>query len=133
MAGQLVSARQSDSSEDIGIRRVDGLFIGREEWTALKDRNSRQLPVTRQHPGRAALGQPALAGAEGQIVEIRRQKALPSIVDHVAVVEAGIESVGEKTAAGHGKRGGRHAACIGKVACEHVTQVEAQRLLAVPR
>ena len=71
--------------------------------------------------------------AEGQVVEIGGQKAMPAVVDHVAVIQAGMKAVGEKAAAGHGKGAGRGPAGVGKVAREGVACVEGDRLAAVAR
>ena len=79
---------------------------------------------------RAAAGKPALAGAEGQIVETGGQEAMTAVVDDVAVVEAGMEAVSEKAAAGDGERVGRGSAGVGEIAGEGVAGVEGEALAA---
>ena len=90
-----------------------------------------QPPATRVRP--VAGAKPALAVAEGQVVEISGQEAMAAVVDDVAVVEAGMEAVSQKAAAGDGEGVGRGAAGVGEVAGEGVAGVEGERLAAVAR
>ena len=130
---QLVGPRLADGGEDVGVGRIDALLVGREKRAALKDRHAAQLPVAGDAVERAPGVEPALAFAEGQIVEPGHQEAMPAVVDDVAVVEAGMEAVGEKTAAGHAEGVGRGAAGVGEIAREGVAGVEGERLAAVAR
>jgi len=50
---------------------------------------------------------------EGEVVEIVGQEAVTAVVDDVAIVEAGVEAVGEEAAAGDREGVGRGAAGVG--------------------
>ena len=47
-SGELVGARLAHRGEDVGIGRVDGLLIGREERAGLQDGDAGQLPIADQ-------------------------------------------------------------------------------------
>ena len=56
---------------------------------------------------------------------------MTAVVDHVAVVEAGMEAVGEEAAAGDGEGVGRGSAGVGEIAGPGVAGVEGEALAAV--
>ena len=119
--------------ENVGVGWIDRLLEGREERPALQDSDAGQLPAACQVVHQRATLEPPLAVAEGQVVEVGGQEAVPAVVDHITVIHARIEAVGEKAAAGDGKGAGRGPSGIGKVPGKGVTGVEGDRLAAVAR
>jgi hypothetical protein len=112
-AAHLVGTRLADGGEDVGVGRVDALFIGREERAALQDGDAGKLPVADEAVEDRALVEPGLPVTEGEVVEIVGQEAVTAVVDDVAIVEAGVEAVGEEAAAGDREGVGRGAAGVG--------------------
>ena len=129
----LIGTGLADSGEDIGVGGVDRLLIRGEERAGLQDSDTGQLPVADKpvHGGGGA--QPALVFAQGQVIEIGGEEAVLAIIDDVAVVEAGMEAIGEEAASGDGEGVGGGAAGIGEVAREGVAGVEGHALAAVAR
>ena len=131
-AGGQVGARNRLRGQDVRARRIDAGFIRREEWAGLRDQDAAQLPAARQSIHKPAFLQPALPVAEGQSIKPRSEKALPPVVDHIAVIEPRVEAVGQKVAAADGEGRWRGAARVGKVARIAVAGVEGKILAVVP-